>query len=213
MSDGPVNWEEVLRALSRQAEERRDWSEQERRLQEERLRPYRELRPHWEHAWDAAYLWPEEQRRRGRKPDLEGFAEWAGLWVELGEVLNGFDRIQRERVRHQEQVREIASGLEEKRNIPAVNAQMELILSLQTDEYWQDITLPMLENVCKKLRGLVKFLDREGGRDKVYTDFTDQMGEAAEVSGLITSDAGLKNYQTRWSASSASTLTTSRFSA
>src|SRR3954454_945699 len=67
-----------------------------------------------------------------------------------------------EQVRYQEQVRLIASGLEDKRNIPAVHAQMALILDLQTDEYWQDITLPMLENVRKKLRDLVKFLDKEG---------------------------------------------------
>ncbi len=100
-----------------------------------------------------------------------------------------------EQVRYQEQVREIASGLEEKRNIPAVNAEMALILELQTDAYWQDITLPMLENVRKRLRGLVKFLDREGGRDKVYTDFEDQLGEAAERPSLVTPDPALKNYR------------------
>src|SRR5262249_48920320 len=100
-----------------------------------------------------------------------------------------------DQVRYQEQVREIASGLEEKRNIPAVNKEMALILELQTDEYWQDITLPMLENVRKRLRSLVKFLDPQGGRQKVYTDFSDQMGEATEVSGLVSVDAGLKNYR------------------
>jgi type I restriction enzyme R subunit len=100
-----------------------------------------------------------------------------------------------DQVRYQEQVREIASGLEEKRNIPAVNAQMALILELQTDEYWQDITLSMLENVRKKIRDLVKFLDPQGGRAAVYTDFADQMGEAVEVPNLVTPDPGLKNYR------------------
>jgi type I restriction enzyme, R subunit len=83
-----------------------------------------------------------------------------------------------DQVRYQEQVREIASGSEEKRNIPAVNAQMALILEMQSDEFWQDSTLPMLENVRKKLRDLVKFLDREGGRGNVYTDFQDQWAMA-----------------------------------
>jgi type I restriction enzyme R subunit len=94
-----------------------------------------------------------------------------------------------DQARYQVQVREIASGLEEKRNIPAVNVQMALILELQTDEYWQDITLPMLENVRKRLRDLVKFLDPKGGRDKVYSDFVDEIGSGTEVSGLVRADA------------------------
>lgn len=101
-----------------------------------------------------------------------------------------------EQVCYQEQVRETASGLEEKRNIPAVDAEMALLLDLQTDEYWQDITLPMLENVRKRLRCLVKFPDREGGRDKVYTDFENRLlDEATEGPGLITPDPALKNYR------------------
>src|SRR5208282_4058040 len=33
--------------------------------------------------------------------------------------------------------------------------QMALILEVQTDEFWQDVTLPLLENVRKKLRALM----------------------------------------------------------
>ncbi len=51
----------------------------------------------------------------------------------------------------------------------------------------------MLENVRKRLRGLVKFPNREGGRDKVYTDFEDQLGEAAEGPGLVTPDPALSD--------------------
>jgi type I restriction enzyme, R subunit len=74
-----------------------------------------------------------------------------------------------------EQIKEIASRLEEKRSIPMVAEQFELILDLQQDEYWADITLPMLEIVRKKLRDLVKFIDKKQ-RKLIYTDFEDQLG-------------------------------------
>src|SRR5262249_52986186 len=94
MSDvPPIDPEELLSTHLRQAAEDRRRAHKERRLQQERLRPYRELRPRWERGWDAAYLWPGEQHRRGRKPDPQGFLEWAGLWVEVGEVLKALDRI------------------------------------------------------------------------------------------------------------------------
>ncbi len=76
--------------------------------------------------------------------------------------------------RYQQQIRDIAQGLVEKRAIPAVNAQLELILDLQSDEFWEAVTLPMLENVRRRLRSPLQFLDQEGGRSKVYTDFADE---------------------------------------
>ena len=97
--------------------------------------------------------------------------------------------------RWEQQVREIAGGLEQKESIPAVKQQLELIQELQTDEFWQDITLPMLEKVRRKLRSLVQFLDPEGKRDNVYTDFEDELGEATTVEGLIKRDDSLKNYR------------------
>jgi len=57
-----------------------------------------------------------------------------------------------------EDVREIAGSLEEKAGIPMVRAELELIIEVQTDEFWQDITTAMLENVrsiCSK--GLLHF--------------------------------------------------------
>lgn len=75
-----------------------------------------------------------------------------------------------------DQVKEIANRLEEKRTIPMVSEQFELILDLQQDEYWADITLPMLETIRKKLRDLVKFIDK-AQRKLIYTDFTDHLGE------------------------------------
>lgn len=75
-----------------------------------------------------------------------------------------------------DQVKEIANRLEEKRTIPMVSEQFELILDLQQDEYWADITLPMLETIRKKLRDLVKFIDKKQ-RKLIYTDFQDEFGD------------------------------------
>jgi len=99
-----------------------------------------------------------------------------------------------DQARYQQQVCDLAGGLEEKRAIPSVSQQMELILEVQTDEFWQSVTLPMLEQVRRRLRDLIKFIDRSGGREKVYTDFEDTLGEAEEVYHLITKDPKLKNY-------------------
>lgn len=82
--------------------------------------------------------------------------------------------------RYQDTVKDIAEGLEAKATIPMVAAQLDLIQELQTDSWWQDITLPMLEQVRQRLRNLVTFLDR-GERRIVYTDFTDTIGDHQPV--------------------------------
>jgi type I restriction enzyme, R subunit len=68
-------------------------------------------------------------------------------------------------------VREIAGTLEEKASIPMVRAELELIIEVQTDEFWQDITTPILENVRKRLRSLVKFIDKTKRRISTQTSW------------------------------------------
>lgn len=79
-----------------------------------------------------------------------------------------------------QRVREIAGKLEELERIPAVKAQIVLIQEIQTDGYWEDVTLPMLDNARRRLRDLVQHIEG-GGRKIVTTDFEDQIGEATEV--------------------------------
>jgi type I restriction enzyme, R subunit len=81
-------------------------------------------------------------------------------------------------------IMELASLLEELENVPMVAAEMPLILELQTDEYWQDITTPMLETVRRRLRSL-KLIGIKR-RIVVYSDFEDEIGqgEAIEVAGV-----------------------------
>ncbi len=86
---------------------------------------------------------------------------------------HGFERMR-------DRVKEIAGLLEEKDAIPMVRAQMPLIQDVQTDEWWQDVTVPMLEVLRRRLRDLVKFIERQQ-RKPIYTDFEDQMGAETGV--------------------------------
>jgi type I restriction enzyme R subunit len=72
-------------------------------------------------------------------------------------------------------ITEIASLLEELGNVPMVAAEMALILEVQTDDFWQDITVPMLETVRRRLRALVKLIEYKK-RILVYSDFEDSTG-------------------------------------
>jgi type I restriction enzyme R subunit len=85
----------------------------------------------------------------------------------------GFERLR-------DRVKEIAGLLSEKSLIPMVKDQMPLILDLQTDEWWQDATVPMLEVVRRRIRDLVKLIEK-GSRRLVYTDFEDQLGPDGTV--------------------------------
>ena len=79
-----------------------------------------------------------------------------------------------------DKVREVAFQLEGKASIPMVTHQLDLIEELQTDAYWNGVTVPMLEGVRKRLRLLVKFIDRSEQKI-VYTDFRDEIGVVSEV--------------------------------
>ena len=85
----------------------------------------------------------------------------------------GFERLQ-------SYVRAIAIALELQESIPAIRAQMELIQSLNSDDWWTDVTVGMLEHVRIQLRGLVKLIEKSK-RNIVFTNFGDSIGEGVEV--------------------------------
>lgn len=82
--------------------------------------------------------------------------------------------------RLRDRVRLIAGLLEEKSSIPRVQSQMALIQDVQSEEWWQDVSLPMLEVLRRRLRDLVQLVDRQR-RKPVYTDFEDQMSSEVDV--------------------------------
>ena len=79
-----------------------------------------------------------------------------------------------------EKIQGIASALEEQDAIPAIEAEMLLIQAVVGDEWWQDVTVPMLETVRRRLRALVKLIPK-GKKTVVYTDFEDELGETTTV--------------------------------
>lgn len=92
----------------------------------------------------------------------------------------GLLRHEKSFTRWSKDVCDIAGALEEKASIPMVRAELELIIELQTDEFWQDITTAMLEDVRERLRSLVKFIEKTH-RPTIYTDFMDTLGDAQEI--------------------------------
>ncbi len=82
--------------------------------------------------------------------------------------------------RLRDQVKAIAGLLEEKSTIPMVKEQMPLILDVQTSEWWQDVNVPMLEKVRRRLRKLISLIEKRKRRI-IYTDFSDDMGEDEEI--------------------------------
>lgn len=83
-----------------------------------------------------------------------------------------------ERVR--EAIQGIATSLLGKLTIPSVKAEVERLEAVASDEWWTDVTLPMLELARLRLRSLARF-DDTAGRSPVYTDFEDTMGDAIDV--------------------------------
>jgi type I restriction enzyme R subunit len=77
-------------------------------------------------------------------------------------------------------VQAIAELLEAYPTIPAVARELDLIAEVQTDEWWVDVTLPLLEDLRRRLRLLVPFIER-AKREPMYADFEDQIGEAVTI--------------------------------
>ena len=73
-------------------------------------------------------------------------------------------------------VQEIATGLLGQTTIPSVAAQAELLEEVASDQWWVDVTLPMLEIARRRLRGLLQFLDKTR-KNPIYTTFQDELNE------------------------------------
>jgi type I restriction enzyme R subunit len=84
-------------------------------------------------------------------------------------------------------VQAIASALldETTLSIPAVREQRQLLDDVASDNWWQDVTLPMLETVRRRMRGIVKLVPRIR-RGVVYLDIDDTEGEirSTEIRGM-----------------------------
>ena len=82
--------------------------------------------------------------------------------------------------RLRDQVVKIAGLLEEKHTIPMVGKQMTYIQDVQTEEWWQDVSVPTLEVIRRRLRDLIQFIEKKE-RKPIYTNFEDVMGEESNI--------------------------------
>lgn len=74
-------------------------------------------------------------------------------------------------------VQAIAEVLLTKQSIPMVAVEAELLTDVAGEEWWQDVTLGMLENARVRLRGLAKFA--KGKRQNpIYSNFVDELRES-----------------------------------
>ena len=140
-----------------------------------------------EHALLASTLAPLPSAQAEQEGDTDAVARRFDLLLynlQLS-LLRGESRF----LRLQKQLRQLANLLEQKHSIPMVAAELELIQDLLRDEWWQDVTLPMLEEVRRRLRGLVGLIETES-QDPLYTDFSDEIVAIKEVDGaaLLTRD-------------------------
>ncbi|AHD03301.1 hypothetical protein [Leisingera methylohalidivorans] len=60
--------------------------------------------------------------------------------------------------------------------MPLVSKELELILEIQTDAFWEDVTPEMLKNVRRRRRHLAELI-KLTERKIVITDFGDDIGE------------------------------------
>jgi type I restriction enzyme R subunit len=77
------------------------------------------------------------------------------------------------------QLLEIASALEDQTGIPAIAQQAVLIEEIQTDQWWEGVTVPLLELVRLRLRDLVQHIEKSR-KAVVYSNFADEIGEGIE---------------------------------
>jgi type I restriction enzyme R subunit len=77
------------------------------------------------------------------------------------------------------QLIEIASALESQTGIPSIAHQAELIEEIQSDQWWEGVTVPLLELVRLRLRDLVQHIEKSK-KAIVYSNFADEIGDGVE---------------------------------
>jgi type I restriction enzyme R subunit len=77
------------------------------------------------------------------------------------------------------QLLEIASALEDQTGIPAIAHRAVLIEEIQTDQWWEGVTVPLLELVRLRLRELVQHIEKSR-KAVVYSNFADEIGDGVE---------------------------------
>lgn len=78
------------------------------------------------------------------------------------------------------QLMEIAAALLLQTGIPAIAHHAALIEEVQTEQWWEGVTVPLLELVRLRLRDLVQHIEKSK-KAIVYSNFADEIGTGAEI--------------------------------
>ena len=81
-------------------------------------------------------------------------------------------------------IQAIASALADQSTIPVIAKQIELIDAISSDEWWDGVTVPMLELMRIRLRGLV-YLIEYSKKPIIYTSFEDTLDELDPMDIII----------------------------
>lgn len=94
-------------------------------------------------------------------------------------------------------VLELTAQLLKKTTIPAVAAQKQFLEEVQKTAYWPAINTAGIEDLRKRVRDIVKFIEKSTGR-VIYTNFEDEIGEETVTSDILGSGSyGLGAYKKR----------------
>lgn len=96
--------------------------------------------------------------------------------------------------KYSSQVVRIAEALIDRLEVPAIKLQLPLLQRITEEDYWADITIPMLEFMRIRIRILVKHID-SASREIVYTNFEDQLGSSTVVTLTNASERSLLKFR------------------
>lgn len=78
------------------------------------------------------------------------------------------------------QIMQLMAALERKSTIPQVKEKLPLIKQVQSDEMWENISIPDMEHIRAELRDLMKFLINDDSKPIIFTNLTDPVIDKQE---------------------------------
>jgi type I restriction enzyme R subunit len=73
-----------------------------------------------------------------------------------------------------------AESLQKKSTIPQIKEKLTLIKDIQTDDFWKNISILILEMIRQELRDLMQFLVDDNSRPKIFTRLNDPVIDRQE---------------------------------
>ena len=99
--------------------------------------------------------------------------------------------------RYKIKIARTAASLVKKDSIPDIINQLPFLKEIQTDKYWESISVQKLEVLRINLRDLIKYLETEN-QEHVYTNFEDHIDlSEINIKDTVPTNESLKSYKER----------------